>query len=146
MDDFATNSALPTPVVEKPAIWAHLFALDKWAPYCGADVHAQPHGVPTAYHMQSTFNVRFKNAADGVALIAAIGRDASHVSACTFEAVVDNPGSLVDSPLPVIKYVIRVAKNGAFPPSEVQRLRTLFENIVERVDAVDWNTVGSNIS
>jgi hypothetical protein len=172
--DFATNRALLTPVTNKPDIWAHLFALDQWAPFCGADAHALLHSRLAAYDIPTTFArdnstkdtdeddeddvaahvvteennnpsvyVRFKNAADSVALISSIGRDASHISACSFEAILERPSSLADDSPPLVKYVVRVAKNGAFPPNEVLRLRTLIEEVVKEVDMVDWTTVGS---
>lgn len=144
MSKFSTNQAGSPVLLPKPTIWAHLFVMEKWAPFCGPDGHEQRTNTEG-----NTPNLRLKQAADGIALISAVGRDATSVTACSIEGIIDE--EIIPSPPPSkptpsnIKFTVRLSRNGAFPSGELDRLRRLLAETAEQVDSLDWTTMDAEV-
>ncbi|KAJ7614662.1 hypothetical protein DFH06DRAFT_1240585 [Mycena polygramma] len=145
--EFSANAAILRSSPPQPCIWAHLFLIDKWRNFCGADIGALDHEPAKTYATPGTTDIlrgpekdpyrRIKDLADGVAFLCAVAPD---VTACAIE------GDILESPLfnsskrpSPIRFLIRVSRNGEFHPRDLNSLRQLLLQIAVRVEGTDWS-------
>ncbi|KAJ7132173.1 hypothetical protein C8R44DRAFT_44130 [Mycena epipterygia] len=148
MSDFSSNAPLPKPPVTKPHIWAHLFALDKWMKFCGTTPAALAHATPATYLFASevpalseslqeeTEYTRFKGAADAIALMCAVSKDAESVTAYSIEIAMDAQSQE--------SFTVRLARNGKFPPQDIGYIVQFIAEANEKIEQVEWINIQSS--
>ncbi|KAJ6625061.1 hypothetical protein B0H10DRAFT_653030 [Mycena sp. CBHHK59/15] len=131
--DFPSDSASHNPHPARPPIWAFLFSMEKWRPYCNSHLANQTHETTTDFLASFPPSIvtggenkpysQFRKAADAIALVAAREQDAQNVSACAIE--VNESGG----------FIIRVAQNRKVQRADLERVKRILDAAAGAVDA-----------